>query len=119
MPGRSRRSLCAALCALGLMGAGIAVAPASATTHKTYTVKLSDFKFSPKSLTAHVGDQVRFVWVQGVHNVVSTSGPQKVNSGPPAGGRKPYTIKLTKKGTLRLICVPHVSLGMKMTISVK
>jgi plastocyanin len=118
MSRRSRRSLAAVLCALGLMGAAIAVAPASAATHKTYTVKLSDFKFSPKSLTAHAGDQVKFVWVQGVHNVVSTSGPQKVNSGAPAGGRKPYTIKLAKKGTLKLICVPHQSLGMKMTIKV-
>ncbi len=116
MTRRSRKSICAALCALGLMGTAIAVAPASAAT--THTVTLRDFRFTPSSMTAHVGDQVKFVWVQGVHNVVSTSGPQKVNSGPPKGGRKPYTIKLTKKGTLKLICVPHVSLGMKMTIKV-
>jgi plastocyanin len=61
---------------------------------------------------------VRFVWVQGVHNVVSTSGPQKINSGAPAAGHKPLTVKLTKAGTLKVICVPHVSLGMKMTIKV-
>jgi plastocyanin len=117
MTRRTRRSICAALCALGLAGA-VAALPASAAPHRTHRVTLTDFKFTPKSVTAHVGDQVRFVWVQGVHNVVSTSGPIKINSGAPAAGHKPVTVKLTKRGTIKIICVPHVSLGMKMTIKV-
>jgi plastocyanin len=114
-----RLGIVAALCSLGLMGAAMTAAPIlGAATAKVHTVKLAGFAFSPKTVNAHVGDTVNFVWVNGVHNVVSRSGPQKVNSGAPVGGRKPFVVKLTKKGTYKIVCVPHESLGMKMTIRV-
>jgi len=57
---------------------------------------------------------VKFVWVSGIHNVVSESAPKRVNSGAPAANDK-LTITL-KKGTYKLVCIPHREVGMRMTI---
>lgn len=113
------------IAALSLVGAllvagstlGVAHAAPAAdgrTAVKTYPVKLLALSFNPKTVRAKPGDKVKFVWVSGVHNVVGRSGPAKVNSGKPAA-RDALTITL-KKGTYRLVCVPHERVGMTMTV---
>jgi plastocyanin len=116
----------------GVMAAGIVAgaiglaAPAaqSASNAKTIPLTVKNFKFGAKSnntLAAKVGDSLKFTWVQGVHNVVSTthpSGTAKTNSGSPKSGHAPLTVKLTKKGKYIFICTPHQALGMKITVTV-
>jgi plastocyanin len=105
----------AAALSLGAV-AGPALADQFQDAAKTHTVKLQGIVFSPKTLKAKAGDKVKFVWVSGVHNVVSRKAPAKVNSGAPAAEDK-LTITL-KKGTYNLVCVPHEEAGMRMTIKV-
>jgi len=81
---------------------------------KQHVVKLLGLSFSPRTVVAKRGETVRFVWVQGVHNVESSSGPARVDSGAPAG-KDSLTITL-KRGTYRLLCEPHEFAGMVMTI---
>lgn len=115
----------------GVVAAGIAAgaiglaAPAqSASNAKTIPLTVKNFKFGLKTnnlISAKVGDSLRFTWVQGFHNVVGTvhpSGTVKANSGAPRAGHAPYTVKLTRKGTYTFICVPHLALGMKITVKV-
>jgi plastocyanin len=121
MKRRVRRPLVGLLAAALSLGAvaGPALAGQSeqATKSKTYTVKLQGIVFSPKTLKAKVGDKVKFVWVSGVHNVVSEGkAPARVNSGAPVA-KDNLTITL-KKGTYKLVCIPHKSVGMRMTITV-
>jgi plastocyanin len=103
-----------ALASLSLAGV------AGASAKKTITVTLSGVYFNGKansSTKAKVGDSLKFVWKDGVHNVVSTgavpAGAKKTNSGAPKAGHAPLTVKLTKKGTYSFECVPHAALGMK------
>jgi plastocyanin len=89
----------------------------AAATPKQHVVKLLALKFSTRTLAAKPGQTVRFVWVQGEHNVVSASGPAKVDSGEPTATDR---LKITlKKGTYRLLCEPHAAVGMRLTIRVK
>lgn len=112
----------AALSAIGVLlvaGSTLGVARAAPAAPeraavKTYSVKLLALSFKPKTVRAKRGDKVKFVWVSGVHNVVSRRGPARVNSGRPAA-KDALTITL-KKGTYRLVCVPHERVGMTMTI---
>jgi plastocyanin len=97
--------------------AAIGASQHAAAKPKQHVVRLYGLSFSPRTIVAKPGDTVRFVWVQGVHNVVSSSGPARVNSGAPAGNDS--LIITLKRGTYRLLCVPHAFAGMKMTIRVR
>lgn len=60
-----------------MVGAGFVAALSLATsTHAqtTHTVDLDSFTFVPSSLTVQVGDTVDWVWVVGLHNVISGVG---------------------------------------------
>jgi len=98
--------------------------PESASSAKTIPLAVKNFQFGAKSnnaIKAKVGDSLKFTWVQGFHNVVSTtrpSGAAKTNSGAPRAGHAPLTVKLTKKGKYVFVCTPHLQLGMKITVTV-
>jgi plastocyanin len=120
-----RSILCAA--ALATATAGVpAAAVARPATHAATTYKLpaTNFKFGAKknnALKAKTGDKLTFTWKQGVHNVLSTKSPagfKKVNTGRPTPKHAPLTVTLSKKGVYTFICAPHVTLGMKVTVTV-
>jgi plastocyanin len=100
---------------------GIASAKSSG---KTVTITLSGVTFNGKANStakAKVGDNLKFVWKDGTHNVVSSAvpkGAKKVNSGSPTGKHAPLVVALTKKGTYAFYCVPHAALGMKTKVTV-
>jgi len=94
--------------------AAVGASRQAAAKPKQHVVKLLGLSFSPRTIVAKHGETVRFVWVQGVHNVVSRSGPARVDSGAPAG--KDSLIITLKRGTYRLLCEPHEFAGMVMTI---
>jgi plastocyanin len=107
----------AAVAAAVPVAVGVSQQPGAMAKPKQHVVKLRALAFSTKTIAAKPGQTVRFVWVEGVHNVVSTKGPAKVDSGEPAAKDN---LKITlKKGNYRLICEPHESVGMVLNIRVK
>jgi plastocyanin len=119
-----RSILCVAALATA---AGVpAAAVAGSATHAATTHKLpaTNFKVGAKknnAIKAKTGDKLTFTWKQGVHNVLSTKSPagfKKVNSGRPTPKHAPLTVTLSKKGVYTFICAPHVTLGMKVTVTV-
>jgi plastocyanin len=99
---------------------GVAMAKSS----KTITVKLAGVTFNGKAnakAKAKVGDKLKFVWVNGFHNVKTTAvpkGAKATNSGAPTSKHAPLMVSLTKKGAYSFICVPHAALGMKIKVTV-
>jgi plastocyanin len=83
----------------------------------TRTVKLQSQAFSPKTITIHRGDRIRFRWVSGFHNVRRVSGPVFKKIASRQGGS--VTRTFTRTGRYRLVCSIHRNLGMFLTVRVK
>ena len=80
-------------------------------------VGMKDLKFVPDSITAKVGQTVRFSNNESIpHNVVSQDGPQKFESDT-FGQDGTYELKLTDAGTISYVCTLHP--GMDGTITVE
>ena len=96
------------------VAAAIAVPALGAATK---TVKVLDFKFSPKTLTVKKGTKVTWKWGGAAgHNVTVTSGPKKFHSALMTSGT--FSQTLTKPGTYQIVCTIHKALGMVMTLKV-
>lgn len=83
------------------------------------TVLVSDFTFTPKNATAHVGDTIRWVWSNGDHTTTSggiPAGAAAWNSAISSTSTV-FDYKLTVAGTYNYVCTPHASLGMTGTIN--
>jgi plastocyanin len=104
----------------------VLVLPASAfAATKPTPVTLSGFLFNNTKndkLTIKLGGSLRFVWKNGVHNVLTSKAPagaKKVSSGAPKAAHAPIVFKPGKKGTYVFYCQPHKALGMVLTVTVK
>jgi plastocyanin len=98
-----------AVVATALIAAAI---PAYAATR---TVRVDDNVFRPDSMTVNRGDTVRFRFVGDAdHNVRRTSGP----SFRAISNRDSGTVsrKLTRKGTLKLVCTIHPGMDMRIRV---
>jgi plastocyanin len=94
-----------------------ALAVPAANAGATKTVKVLDFKFTPKTLTVKKGTKVTWKWGGNVqHNVTVTQGPRKFASKTITKGSFAQT--LTKPGTYHIVCTLHTSIGMVMTLKV-
>jgi plastocyanin len=80
------------------------------------TVKASNYKFAPKTLTITRGSKVTWSWVNGSHTVTFVKGSynKALNKAHPRVAR---TFKTP--GTYKYYCTFHRSLGMKGKIVVK
>ena len=90
----------------------IAAVPALAATK---TVRVDDNVFRPDSMTVNRNDTVRFRWVgDALHNVRKTSGPSFRN----ISNRRSGTVsrRLTRRGTLRLVCTIHPGMDMRIRV---
>lgn len=84
----------------------------------TKTVRVDDYKFSPKTLTVKKNTKVKFVWVgQAEHDVSQTSGPGR-DLASKVMSRGSYSRTFKKAGTYRIDCSLH-SQVMKMTVKVR
>jgi plastocyanin len=98
--------------------AAIAV-PALAATK---TVKVGDIWFiskakNHKTVSAKVGDTVKWVWVGAYpHNVTVSSGPVKFKSKTQKKGS--FSKKITKAGTYKLYCTVHGAKAQSMILKV-
>jgi plastocyanin len=89
-----------------------AAAPAAGAT---VAVSMKNIQFAPKSVTAKVGQTVKWTNDDSVdHNVTATSGETFKSS--TFGQGATYSHKLTKAGTIKYVCTIHP--GMEGTIVV-
>ncbi len=103
---------------LALVGTVAAALSVPAMAGPTKTVKVLDFKFTPKTLTVKKGTKVTWKWGGNVqHNVTVTQGPQKFHSKTFTKGS--FSQTLNKPGTYQIVCTLHTSIGMVMTVKVK
>jgi len=79
------------------------------------TVKASNYKFAPKTLTITKGSKVTWNWVNGSHTVTFVKGTfnKSLNSTHPHVSRT-----FANPGTYKYYCTFHKSLGMTGTIIV-
>ena len=107
----------ALIAVLALAAAAVLAVPA-AFAGASKTVKVEDFKFTPKVLTVKKGTKVTWKWTGAVqHNVTVLSGPQKFHSKTITKGTFAQT--LNKPGTYQIVCTLHTGIGMVMTLKVK
>ena len=113
------RKLLVLLATVAVSTAAIA-APAMAATK---TVRIGDIWFiskakNHKTVSAKVGDTVKWVWVGAYpHNVTVSSGPAKFKSKTQNKGT--FSKKITKAGTYKIICTIHGVKAQSMTLKVK
>jgi len=72
----------------------------------TVAVSMKNIQFSPKSITAKVGQTIKWTNDDSVdHNVTATSGETFKSSN--FGQGSTYSTKLTKAGTIQYVCTIH------------
>lgn len=102
-----------------LVATAAIAAPALAATK---TVKIGDIWFISKAknhgtVTAKVGDTVKWVWVGSFpHNVTVSSGPAKFKSKTQKKGT--FSRKITKAGTYKIYCTVHGAKAQSMILKV-
>jgi plastocyanin len=82
-------------------------------------VSVSNFLFSPASVSANVGDTMRWVWVAGFHTTTSTIVPPGAATwdSPVTSSNQTFEYKITVAGSYTYFCKVH-GLGMSGTITV-
>jgi len=88
-----------------------------------HTVEVSNNIFTPADLTINVGESVRWVNVQGFHNVNGSQAtypdnPVGFRNGDAASGAWMFDFTFDTEGVYDYQCDPHVGVGMVGTITV-
>ena len=80
---------------------------------KTVTITMQNIAFNPKSVTAKVGDTIKWVNQDSApHNV--TGGPLH---SPTFGNGSSFTYKATKAGKISYVCTIHPNMTATLTIT--
>lgn len=87
---------------------------------KIDTVLVSNFTFTPDSLTMNLGDSIEWVWVSGTHTTTSSSIPSGASSWdePISSTSTSYLYVPSDTGTYEYVCTPHLP-GMIAMFKVK
>ncbi len=119
-------ALAAALCAAALLAAGCGSsskssssgssgASAPVSSGNTVAVKMSQIMFSPKTVSAKVGQTVTWTNEDSTDHNVTAQGGESFKSAD-FGQGKSYSYKVDKPGTIKYVCTIHP--GMEGTITV-
>lgn len=103
----------------------------SAAAQTTHIINTANFQFTPANITIDVGDTVRWVWIDGMHQVAEGLGPTPL---PEAAFNQPLTVATPllevtfdtqflfdnprTSNLYNFYCVPHFAFNMKGTVSV-
>jgi plastocyanin len=103
----------------GMVGT-VTVLDGSATIHE---VIVSNGKFTPKDLIIKAGDAVKWMQVEGAHNVNGSQetypdNPESFKNGDAASGDWTYSFQFSMPGTYDYQCDPHAQFGMVGTVTV-
>ena len=121
-------------------GGAVAAAPATGTTHEVKMIgDASGYKFVPEKITVKSGDAIKYVMVSGgphnvsFQNVTDAAVKAQFDANMPgqkmgeASGpmimqpNETYTVSFGKipPGTYEYVCVPHLAMNMKATVTVQ
>lgn len=110
-----KRSLIAALLMIaaagfsGLLADPISIsAPGAAQASASNTVTITNFQFSPKSLTIKAGSEVTWEVKEGTHNITADKG---IFESQTLSAAQKFSYKFEKPGTYRYYCSFHGSKG--------
>jgi plastocyanin len=84
------------------------------TTSGTHVISAGGTAFSPVSVSAKVGDTVKFIWSSGTHTTTSTSVPTGAATwnAPLTSTNTSFIYIITVAGTYNFQCNFHASMGM-------
>jgi plastocyanin len=87
---------------------------AQVTRANIYSVLVKDYSFTPATVTAEVGDTIRWIWQGGSHTTTSTTIPAGAApwDSPITPTNAVFQYILTVPGTYLYLCTPHASLSM-------
>jgi plastocyanin len=76
----------------------------------TVTITVSDFQFTPASVSCCVGDTIKWVWSNGSHTTTSVTIPTGAATWDQVmdAGNTIYKYKVTVPGTYNYQCTPHL-----------
>jgi len=80
-----------------------------------WTIEASNYVFTPSELlSVHLGDTIRWVWIEGSHTTTSSTIPSGATSWdvPLNSSSTEYFYVPAVAGTYNYVCTPHESLGM-------
>ena len=103
-----------------LLTVALAISSVSAASAARIHVRVADFRFAPRTISAQVGDIVIWHWVNGMHTTTSTSVPVDAlpwNS-PIDSTHMQFRYRLQVAGTYQYQCNFHFAQGMRGTIVV-
>jgi len=89
-------------------------APVADAAAKKHVVTIKDFKYSPETLQAKVGDTVTFVNKDSAPHT-ATANDKSFDSGMLKQGGE-FTVKLTKEGTFEYLCTYHPNMVGKIVV---
>jgi plastocyanin len=101
------------LAATAVLVLGLAVGQASGGSGTT--VKSSNFKFAPKTVTIKKGGKVTWQNVNGTHTVTFKNG----SFDKTISGHQSVSKRFKRSGTFRYVCTLHIRQGMKGKVVVK
>jgi len=109
-------SMVSILLLLLLLGSGSS-SPAAAAI---FDVQVSNFQFSPATVTIQPGDTVRWVWINGAHSTTSGSACTPDGSWDSGVQSAPFEFSVTffEPGAFPYYCIPHCAQGMVGTVVV-
>jgi len=89
-----------------------------------YIVEVSNNVFTPSDITINVGESIRWINVQGFHNVngaldVYPDNPEGFRNGDAASGAWTFDYTFNVEGLYNYQCDPHAGLGMVGTVTVE
>lgn len=96
--------------------AGTSSTAAPAASGGVVDIKMQNISFTPKDVTAKVGQTIKWTNEDSVgHNVIATAG-ESFKSGV-FGQGKSYSYKLDKKGTIKYVCTIHPGMAGTIVVS--
>jgi len=92
-----------------LLTAMLLTGAVSATFATKITVKVTNFKFSPKTFNVQVGDTIVFTWKLGIHNTTSTTIPAGAAAWAALSDsvHKKFNYVVKTVGTYNFVCTIH------------
>ena len=103
-----------------LLLAALLIGSGSAAWSADHRVRVSDFRFGPRTVNAVVGDSITWRWQNGMHTTTSVNIPAGARpwNAPIDSTNTRFRTRLTEVGTYTYQCNFHVAQGMTGTIVV-
>jgi len=82
---------------------------------KTYEIKISNFAFSPSTITIKKGDTIKWTNLDSVRHTVTSDSGNELNSNLLSNGES-YSNTFSQTGTFNYHCTPHPSMKARVIV---